>query len=106
MPRSLSSSIESSICGRCLRASTAPVTSRMRSASVDFPWSIWAMIEELRMFFAGARMSLLILGTAEPTAHQPRGLAGLREPHREHGRDVDREAREDGRAEAHDLGQQ
>ena len=27
--------------------------SRMRSASVDFPWSMWAMIEKLRMFWAG-----------------------------------------------------
>jgi hypothetical protein len=25
----------------------------MRSASVDFPWSMWAMIEKLRMFAAG-----------------------------------------------------
>src|SRR3954464_13742052 len=25
----------------------------MRSASVDFPWSMWAMIEKLRMFWAG-----------------------------------------------------
>ena len=25
----------------------------MRSASVDFPWSMWAMIEKLRMFSAG-----------------------------------------------------
>src|SRR5438067_5316337 len=53
MPRSRSSSIESSSCGRCLRGSTAPVVSRMRSASVDLPWSIWAMIEKFRMFRAG-----------------------------------------------------
>src|SRR4051794_26735739 len=33
----------------CLRGSTAPVTSRMRSASVDLPWSMWAMIEKLRI---------------------------------------------------------
>src|SRR3954454_7938400 len=49
MPRSRSSSIESRSCGMCLRGSTAPVTSRMRSASVDLPWSMWAMIEKLRM---------------------------------------------------------
>ena len=30
-------------------ASTAPVSSRMRSASVDLPWSMWAMIEKFRM---------------------------------------------------------
>ena len=31
------------------RAETASVTSRMRSASVDLPWSMCAMIEKLRM---------------------------------------------------------
>src|SRR5207302_3002464 len=54
MPRSRSSSILSRSCGRCLRGSTAPVISRMRSASVDLPWSMCAMIEKLRMFRAGA----------------------------------------------------
>ena len=37
-----------------LRASTVPVTSRMRSARVDFPWSICAMMEKLRMRSMGA----------------------------------------------------
>jgi hypothetical protein len=32
------------------------VISRMRSASVDFPWSMWAMIEKLRILEAGAAM--------------------------------------------------
>src|SRR4051794_10870317 len=54
MPRSRSRSMESSSCGRWSRGSTAPVISRMRSASVDFPWSMWAMIEKLRMLAAGA----------------------------------------------------
>src|SRR3954465_9379135 len=49
MPRSRSSSIESSTCSRISRAETAPVTSRMRSASVDLPWSMCAMIEKLRI---------------------------------------------------------
>src|SRR3954453_24122103 len=49
MPRSRSSSIESSSCSRMSRRETASVSSRIRSASVDFPWSIWAMIEKLRM---------------------------------------------------------
>ena len=31
-------------------ASTVWVISRMRSASVDFPWSIWAMMEKFRMW--------------------------------------------------------
>jgi hypothetical protein len=30
----------------------------MRSASVDFPWSMWAMMEKLRMFFVGVDMDL------------------------------------------------
>src|SRR3954467_12670940 len=90
MPRSRSSSILSSTCGRCLRASTAPVTSRMRSASVDLPWSMWAMIEKLRMLAAGARMCLgLILGTPRPPRDESRDLVGLLEPHHEHGADVD-----------------
>ena len=53
IPRSRSRSIESSSCGMCLRASTAPVSSRMRSASVDLPWSMWAMIEKLRICVHG-----------------------------------------------------
>jgi len=36
-------------CADISRADTAPVRSRMRSASVDFPWSMWAMMEKLRM---------------------------------------------------------
>ncbi len=31
------------------RAETVSVTSRMRSASVDLPWSMCAMIEKLRI---------------------------------------------------------
>src|SRR5215218_899596 len=50
MPRSRSRSIESSSCSRIWRGSTVWVISRMRSASVDFPWSMWAMIEKLRMW--------------------------------------------------------
>src|SRR5215218_5205087 len=79
MPRSRSSSMESSSCGRWSRGSTAPVSSRMRSASVDFPWSMWAMIEKLRMLLAGAAMrpsSMAIRSRpAEPAARQPSGAA-------------------------------
>ena len=32
------------------RAATVPVSSRMRSASVDLPWSMCAMMEKLRMW--------------------------------------------------------
>ena len=50
MPRSRSRSIESSTCASVIsRGCSAPVSSRKRSASVDFPWSMWAMMEKLRM---------------------------------------------------------
>src|SRR3954447_8953229 len=102
MPRSRSSSIESSSCGRCLRGSTAPVTSRMRSASVDFPWSMWAMIEKLRMLSAGARTRPM-LGAPEPAADQLRDLPRLVDLQGEHAGDVDADAGEDPAAEADDL---
>src|SRR5215471_8139161 len=49
MPRSRSRSIVSRYCARISRASTAPVSSSRRSASVDFPWSMWAMMLRQRM---------------------------------------------------------
>src|SRR5213593_234114 len=49
MPRSRSSSMSSRNCSDISRAETAPVRSSRRSASVDFPWSMCAMIEKLRM---------------------------------------------------------
>ena len=39
------------------RAATVAVISSMRSASVDLPWSMWAMIAKLRMFEAGVSAS-------------------------------------------------
>src|SRR5207253_3175662 len=102
MPRSRSSSIVSSSCGRCLRGSTAPVTSRMRSASVDFPWSMWAMIEKLRMLSAGARTRPM-LGAPQPAADQLPDLARLLDPESEHDRDVDGQPRDDPDPEAHYL---
>ena len=56
MPRSRSRSIESRYCSRISRMSTAPVTSRMRSDSVDFPWSMWAMMEKLRIRASSMRV--------------------------------------------------
>src|SRR5262245_43796314 len=50
MPRSRSRSMESRSCARISRLSTAPVISSIRSASVDLPWSMCAMIEKLRMW--------------------------------------------------------
>src|SRR3954447_14462750 len=61
MPRSRSMSIESRYCSRMSRASTAPVSSRMRSESVDLPWSTWAMIERLRM-----RSRAVVMGFDRP----------------------------------------
>jgi hypothetical protein len=49
MPRSFSMSIESSTCSVISRAESPPVFWINRSASVDFPWSIWATIEKLRI---------------------------------------------------------
>ena len=49
MPRSRSRSIESSTCSIISRCDSAPVTSSSRSASVDLPWSMCAMMEKLRM---------------------------------------------------------
>ena len=49
MPRSRSMSIRSRYCARIWRASTTPVSCSMRSASVDLPWSMWAMMQKLRM---------------------------------------------------------
>src|SRR4051795_6632563 len=62
MPRSRSRSIESRICARINRASTVFVISRIRSASVDFPWSMWAMIEKLRMCAWSAMAARLRIG--------------------------------------------
>src|SRR5450759_2548322 len=50
IPRSRSSSILSRSCSFMSRAATVPVTSRTRSASVDLPWSMWAMMLKLRMW--------------------------------------------------------
>src|SRR4051812_45363076 len=49
MPRSFSMSILSSTWLDISRAVRPPVDWMSRSASVDLPWSIWAMIEKLRM---------------------------------------------------------
>src|SRR5882757_10995180 len=62
MPRSRSRSIESSSCSRISRAETASVISRMRSASVDLPWSMWAMIEKLRILLWSMGPPAMVLG--------------------------------------------
>src|SRR5262245_32629807 len=42
--------MESRIWSRNSRSSTAPQRWMSRSASVDFPWSMWAMMQKLRMW--------------------------------------------------------
>ena len=49
MPRSRSMSIRSRYCARICRGSTTPVSCSIRSASVDLPWSMWAMMQKFRM---------------------------------------------------------
>src|SRR5438477_13218202 len=50
MPRSRSNSILSSTCSRISRASSPPQAWISRSARVDLPWSICAMIAKLRIW--------------------------------------------------------
>ena len=49
MPRSLYSSKRSRYCSLMARESTVPVFSSRRSASVDLPWSTWAMMQKFRI---------------------------------------------------------
>src|SRR3954447_3306187 len=72
MPRSRSRSIESSTWARIDRGSTVFVISRMRSASVDFPWSMWAMIEKLRMCAWSAMDARLRIGAVAPGGSEQR----------------------------------
>src|SRR3954451_17319810 len=51
MPRWRSSAMSSSSCSFMSRRLTVPVNSSNRSASVLLPWSMWATIEKLRMYF-------------------------------------------------------
>ena len=50
IPRSRSRSIESSTCAVISRWLNAPVSSSKRSASVDLPWSMCAMMQKFRMY--------------------------------------------------------
>src|SRR5258708_33535476 len=55
MPRSRSRSMVSSTCSIISRCESAPVTSSRRSARVDLPWSMCAMIEKFRMNLGSMR---------------------------------------------------
>ena len=56
MPRSRSMSMRSRYCARMSRASTTPVSCSMRSASVDLPWSMWAMMQKFRICAGGVNV--------------------------------------------------
>src|SRR3954464_15106395 len=104
MPRSRSRSIESSSCGRWLRASTVPVTSRMRSASVDFPWSMWAMIEKLRMCWSGRDIpASRLVAAPEAAGDETTDLVRLVDVHRRDRRGIDGDAGGDAEAERDHL---
>ena len=49
IPRSRSMSIRSRYCARAARSSTTPVSCSIRSARVDLPWSMWAMMQKFRI---------------------------------------------------------
>jgi len=53
IPRSRSMSIRSRYWARMSRASTTPVYCSIRSASVDFPWSMCAMMQKFRSSSGG-----------------------------------------------------
>src|SRR6476659_473255 len=55
IPRSRSMSIRSRYCARAARSSTTPVSWSIRSARVDLPWSMWAMMQKLRMIAGAVR---------------------------------------------------
>ena len=82
MPRSRSMSIESRIWSRNSRASTPPQRWISRSASVDLPWSMWAMMQKLRMSsktvfpFADLEGRAKILQRLGPDRHSGRKKGG------------------------------
>src|SRR5580700_7635214 len=71
MPRSRSISIVSSTCSRISRASSPPQTWISRSARVDLPWSIWAMIAKLRIWLSGVVILLPWAGPEHKDAAAP-----------------------------------
>src|SRR3712207_1221085 len=77
MPRSRSMSIRSRYWARICRASMIPVTSSIRSASVDLPWSMWAMMQKFRMRAGSVEAGVV---TVPPWSHATRaGEAVARE---------------------------
>ena len=56
MPRSRSMSIRSRYCARMSRSSTTPVSCSIRSARVDLPWSMCAMMQKFRISSGGVNV--------------------------------------------------
>ena len=83
IPRSRSRSIESSSWARMSRAETASVISRMRSASVDLPWSMCAMIEKLRILLWSMGSAAMVLVAPVFAGIPPAQARRRREPQRE-----------------------
>src|SRR3954464_350952 len=96
----------SSSWARMLRGSTVWVVSRMRSASVDFPWSMWAMIEKFRMWAWSAMRLRLRGGAPDPAADQIQDLVRLGDPEPEHRAGVHRAAERHRREHGDQLGEQ
>src|SRR5437773_413680 len=74
MPFSRSRSIESRTWLVIWRASIVWVSSRSRSARVDFPWSMWAMMLKLRSRSWGMATRRECIGS--PRAHMPATIGG------------------------------
>ena len=80
IPRSRSISIESSTCSFISRAVRPPHSCISRSAKVDLPWSIWAMIEKLRIWERGVG-ALMDGYVGEQMALGQAGSEGLGDPY-------------------------
>ena len=65
MPRSRSMSIRSRYWARIRRGSTTPVICSIRSARVDLPWSMWAMMQKLRMRAGSVRSAGIGAGVTD-----------------------------------------
>src|SRR5215213_2945510 len=88
IPRSRSRSMESSSCARINLESTVRVSSRMRSASVDLPWSIWAMMQKLRMRDWSA-IRVRLETTSQPAADEREDLRRFGQSRAHHREGVD-----------------
>src|SRR4051812_26642232 len=71
MPRSRSRSIESSTCSAISRSASPPHIWMKRSASVDLPWSMCAMMEKLRILVWDIAALWHINKEGAPRGHPP-----------------------------------